>query len=369
MTTGTSPLQSLHTRAGAHMTDFNGWQMPLRFDSDRAEHEAVRTSAGLFDLSHMAQIEVSGPEAGEAVDMSFIGPPSALSIGRARYTMMVDAEGGILDDLIVYRLAQDDYLIVANAANHHTVLDQLLLRSQNYGCAVEDRGSSRALIALQGPHAEAVLNVLTDADLQTLKYFACTSGTVAGIPVLLARTGYTGEDGFELSLPAASAAELWQALQETGESAGLVPCGLACRDSLRLEAGMALYGQELTREITPQDVGMAGLVRDHEFVGRRALQRRAEEGPQYYLTGLRGTGRRAARSGYTVSHGGQEIGEVTSGILSPTLGYPIALTRVTEPLGHGDEVSVDIRGTATAMTVTPVPFYRRQKPSNTRKQL
>ena len=367
MIAGMSPLHTVHEEAGARMTDFAGWQMPLRFSSDRAEHEAVRTRAGVFDLSHMAQIEVNGPQAGEVVDYSFVGPPSTLSIGRARYTMMVDTDGGILDDLIVYRLAPEDYLIIANAANHQVVLDELTRRSNGYSAAVDDRGDSRALIAVQGPSAREVLGELTDADLSALKNFACTSCTVAGVPVLLARTGYTGEDGFELSLPASSATSLWHRLLQAGEPAGVVPCGLACRDSLRLEAGMALYGNELTREITPADVGMGRLVHiDHEFVGRQALTERGADGPQYYLVGLQGSGRRAARTGYPVLHEGEEIGHVTSGMLSPTLGYPIALTRLTRPLPEGTEVQVDIRGTATPMSVTPVPFYRRPKPSNAR---
>src|SRR5699024_5347592 len=227
-----SPLQTVHEEAGARMTDFAGWQMPLRFSSDRAEHEAVRTRAGVFDLSHMAQIEVNGPQAGEVVDYSFVGPPSTLSIGRARYTMMVDTEGGILDDLIVYRLAPEDYLIIANAANHQVVLDELTRRRNGYSAAVDDRGDSRALIALQGPRPRA------------------------RAPGPLARPGSPAEGGFAASLPAPSAAGLWHRLLQAGGPAGGVPCGRAGRDSLRLEAGMALYGNELTRQITPADVGM-----------------------------------------------------------------------------------------------------------------
>lgn len=362
MTELSTPLHAEHLAAGAVMTDFAGWQMPLRFSGDRAEHEAVRSRAGLFDLSHMAQIEVHGPQADLALDTALVSAVSRLSTGRARYTMLVTAEGGILDDLIVYRLADQEFLVIANAANRETVLDQLTVRSAPYQVGIVDRTTTRALIALQGPRAAAVLATRTDADLEGLRYYAAMPAEVAGIPVLLARTGYTGEDGFELSVSAASAVPLWQSLLDAGQDAGVLRCGLASRDSLRLEAGMPLYGHELTDQTTPYDVGMGRLVHtDREFVGQEALAARAAEPPRHHLVGLRGEGRRAARAGYPVFVAGDQVGEITSGILSPTLGHPIALARVDRELPADADVTVDVRGTPTPMTVTKPPFYRRPK--------
>ncbi|HIZ37725.1 MAG TPA: glycine cleavage system aminomethyltransferase GcvT [Candidatus Ruania gallistercoris] len=362
MTELSTPLYATHLDAGAVMTDFAAWQMPLRYTGDRAEHEAVRTGAGLFDLSHMAQIEVHGPQAAEALDMALVSAVSRLTPGRARYTMLVTAQGGILDDLIVYRLTEDEFLVIANAANRATVLDQLTVRSAAHQVGIVDRTTTRALIALQGPRAAEVLSALTDDDLSGLRYYASMSTEVAGIPVLLARTGYTGEDGFELSTSAVSAVDLWQALLAAGEEAGVIPCGLASRDSLRLEAGMPLYGNELTDQTTPYDVGMGRLVHlDRQFVGQEALAARAEQPEHGHLAGLRGEGRRAARAGYPVFLAGAQIGEITSGILSPTLGYPIALARLDRELAADTDVTVDVRGTPTPMTVTTTPFYRRPK--------
>lgn len=361
MTELSTPLHAEHLAAGAAMTDFAGWQMPLRYTSDRAEHQAVRGRAGLFDLSHMAQIEVHGPQADLALDAALVSEVSRLRTGRARYTMLVTSEGGILDDLIVYRLADDEFLVIANAANRATVVDQLTVRSASFQVGIVDRTTSRALIALQGPRAAEVLATQTAADLDALRYYSATPTEVAGVPVLLARTGYTGEDGFELSSAAVSATELWQALLEAGEDAEVVRCGLASRDSLRLEAGMPLYGQELTDQLSPYDVGMGRLVHlDHEFVGHEALAARAEQPPRHHLVGLQGEGRRAARAGYAVFLAGEQVGEITSGILSPTLGHPIALARVDRELSADTDVTVDVRGTPTPMTVTKPPFYRRQ---------
>ena len=362
MTELSTPLYAEHLAAGATMTDFAGWQMPLRFSGDRAEHQAVRSRAGLFDLSHMAQIEVHGPQADLALDAALVSAVSRLRTGRARYTMLVTAEGGILDDLIVYRLADEEFLVIANAANRETVLDQLTVRSAAFQVGIVDRTTSRALIALQGPRAAEVLATRTDADLDDLRYYAAVPAQVAGIPVLLARTGYTGEDGFELSTAAVSAVELWHALLEAGQDAEVIRCGLASRDSLRLEAGMPLYGHELTEQTTPFDVGMSRLVHlDHEFVGQEALAASAEQPPRHHLVGLVGEGRRAARAGYPVFLAGEQIGEITSGILSPTLGHPIALARVDRELATETDVTVDVRGTPSPMSVTNPPFYRRQR--------
>lgn len=359
-----SPLHAQHLAAGALMTGFAGWQMPLRFSGDLAEHHAVRTAAGLFDLSHMAQVEVSGPQAPAALDAALVSAPSRLAIGRARYTVMVNSDGGILDDLIVYRLEAEEFLVIANAANRTTVVDALTLRSQGLSTSIIDRTLHRGLIAVQGPAAAQILAPLTDVDLGELRYYASASGTVAGAPALLARTGYTGEDGFEIAVPAQAAAQLWQTLLDAGGPAGLIPAGLAARDTLRLEAGMALYGHELTTRTTPYEVGLNRVVHlDHDFAGRDALAERAENPTGMHLIGLAGTGRRAARAGYPVLDGdGQAVGSVTSGALSPTLRHPIALAHVSIPTEAGAALGVDVRGTVQPMTVVDLPFYQRPRP-------
>ncbi|PJE95945.1 glycine cleavage system protein T [Streptomyces carminius] len=367
------PLDAVHRALGATMTDFAGWEMPLRYGSERDEHTAVRTRAGLFDLSHMGEIAVTGPQAGELLDGALVGRLSAVPVGRARYTMICDAGGGILDDLIVYRLAEDEYLVVANAANAQTVLDALAERHDELGlpeAAVRDDRDAYALIAVQGPASQDILAELTDADLAGLKYYAGLRGTVAGADALIARTGYTGEDGFELFVSPRDAEPLWRALTGAGTPAGLVPCGLSCRDTLRLEAGMPLYGHELTGETTPFDAGLGRVVKldkPGDFTGRAALEaaaRRAEQDPPRKLVGLVAAGRRVPRAGYpVVDAAGTVIGEVTSGAPSPTLGRPIAMAYVDA--GHAAPgtpgVHVDIRGTHEPYEVVALPFYRRER--------
>jgi aminomethyltransferase len=311
----------------------------------------------------MGQLEVAGPGAGAALDGSLVSVVSGLGVGRARYTMITAVDGGILDDLIVYRLAAEEYLVIANAANRGVVLDALTLRSDGLEAGVIDRTPHRALVALQGPVAAAVLATLSDVDLNALRYYAIAVGAVAGVPALVARTGYTGEDGFELSVPGAAAIHVWRALLEAGAPQGVVPCGLASRDTLRLEAGMPLYGHELTAATTPYDAGLGRVVDlGHDFVGRDALAVRAAQPGGQTLVGLRGSGRRAARAGCAVVLGEATVGTVTSGALSPTLGYPVALAHVTEAAAEpGVEVLVDVRGVRQPMQAVPLPFYRRSR--------
>ncbi|KIF71892.1 glycine cleavage system protein T [Streptomyces sp. AcH 505] len=365
-------LDATHRALGATMTDFAGWDMPLRYGSERDEHTAVRTKAGLFDLSHMGEITVSGPAAGQLLDYALVGNIGAVAVGRARYTMICQEDGGILDDLIVYRLADETYLVVANASNAQTVLDALTGRAAGFDAEVRDDRDAYALLAIQGPESSGILKQLTDADLDGLKYYAGLPGTVAGVRALIARTGYTGEDGFELFLAPADAERVWQALTEAGAGAGLVPCGLSCRDTLRLEAGMPLYGNELTASLTPFDAGLGRVVKFEktsnggDFVGRMALATAVEltaVAPPRKLVGLIAEGRRVPRAGYHVVVGGAVVGEVTSGAPSPTLGRPIAMAYVdaahAEPGAKG--VGVDIRGSHEPYEVVALPFYKRQK--------
>ncbi|MFF3833351.1 glycine cleavage system aminomethyltransferase GcvT [Streptomyces sp. NPDC002458] len=362
-------LDALHRSLGATMTDFAGWDMPLRYASERDEHNAVRTRAGLFDLSHMGEITVTGPQAAAFLSYALVGNIATVGVGRARYTMIVAEDGGILDDLIVYRLADAEYMVVANAGNAQLVLDTLTARAGGFEAEVRDDRDAYALLAVQGPDSPAVLKSVTDADLDGLKYYAGLPGTVAGVPALIARTGYTGEDGFELFVDPAHAEQLWKALTEAGAPYGLIPCGLSCRDTLRLEAGMPLYGHELTTALTPFDAGLGRVVKfekEGDFVGREALTaaaERAETAPPRKLVGLVAQGRRVPRAGYPVVAGGEVVGEVTSGAPSPTLGKPIAMAYVDAAhAAPGTEgVGVDIRGTHEPYEVVALPFYKRRK--------
>jgi aminomethyltransferase len=367
-----TPLTSVHERLGATLTGFAGWLMPLRYGSETAEHNAVRTAAGLFDLSHMGEIMVTGPGAAAALDYALVGQPSALAPGRARYTMICAPDGGILDDLIVYRLADDEFLVVANAANTDTVLTALTDRAGPAGVQVADRTADYALIALQGPNAARILGPMTDADLATVKYYASYPATVAGHGILLARTGYTGEDGFELFTRPQDAEPIWDALTAAGAASGLVPAGLAARDTLRLEAGMPLYGNELGPDLTPFDAGLGRVVKldkPGDFVGRAALAERARAQPERELVGLVGRSRRVPRHGYDVLWDAAACGKVTSGAPSPTLGRPIAIAYVAAdvaseareagPDSGPDRLAVDVRGNAEPADLVSLPFYRR----------
>jgi len=365
------------------MTGFAGWQMPLRYGSETAEHNAVRNAAGLFDLSHMGELAVTGDGAAAALDYALVGDASAIRPGRARYTMICAPDGGVIDDLIVYRLADTRYLIVANAANVAAVADELAdraghaARSGSGVATVSDQTADYALIAVQGPRSAAIIAAVSDmttADLDQVRYYASYRTTVAGVDALLARTGYTGEDGFEIFIRPQDAVPLWHALTEAGSREGLVPAGLAARDSLRLEAGMPLYGNELSRDVTPFEAGLGRVVKldkPGDFVGRAALADRARTRPTQVLVGLVGQTRRVPRHGYAVLRDGEPCGTVTSGAPSPTLGRPIAMAYVTAEAaaaegsapGSGDgHLAVDIRGSAEPAALVHLPFYKRPAP-------
>jgi len=365
-----TPLREVHERLGASMTDFAGWLMPLRYGSETAEHRAVRGAAGLFDLSHMGEIAVTGAGAADALDYALTGQPSALAPGRARYTMICAPDGGILDDLIVYRLADTEFMVVANAANTAVVLAELAERAGGHDAQVQDQTSDWALVAIQGPHASRILAPLTSIPLDGVRYYASQPAVVAGRPVLLARTGYTGEDGFELFTSPADAEPVWLALTAAGGADGLRPAGLAARDTLRLEAGMPLYGNELTAKLTPFEAGLGRVVafsKPGDFVGRVALAERAEAGAVQVLAGLTIGSRRVARHGHPVLWDGGAAGTVTSGAPSPTLGVPIAMAYLDPAVARqaetdaGGPLAVDIRGTAEPARLVSLPFYHRPR--------
>jgi len=367
-----SPLHDVHVAAGAAFTDFAGWQMPVRYSSDLAEHAAVRSAAGLFDLSHMAEILVVGPEAGQALDYALAGKLSAIEEGQAKYSLLLSRDGGILDDLVVYRTGPDRFLVVANASNREVAARELRDRCAPFDCLVEDESDDIALIALQGPKAEEILRNVEGFDLpglDDLKYYRaipCTFLDALGRShnVLVARTGYTGEDGFEFYIAPDAAPALWEAIAETGAGSGLVPAGLAARDTLRLEAGMPLYGHELSIHTFPVQAGLGRVValktKEGDFVGRTAV----EEGPAEdakVLVGLKAEGKRAGRAGYDVLNSEGVVGEITSGALSPTLGVPIAMAYIDAALSApGTAVDLDVRGSRVPATVVSLPFYKKE---------
>lgn len=367
----TTPLHDRHVALGASFTDFGGWSMPVRYSSDLAEHHAVRTTAGIFDISHMAEFIVRGRQAGAFLDYALAGRLSKLVDDQAKYSLVLDPDGGIVDDVIVYRHAEDHLMVVANAGNRDAVADALRDRAGSYDVEVDDATDRIALIAVQGPASQAILedtDAIVDlaAPLGELKYYRMTHARFAPagsepVAIDIGRTGYTGEDGFELYVPAASAPDVWDALMRAGEPHGLVPAGLASRDTLRLEAGMPLYGHELSRDIVPAQAGLGRVVAidKEDFVGRSGLAAVVAAGAPV-LVGLVSEGRRAGRAGYAVLHGDDVVGEVTSGALSPTLGHPIAMAFVAPSAAEpGTELTLDVRGTRIPATVTALPFYRR----------
>ncbi|GAA2518885.1 glycine cleavage system aminomethyltransferase GcvT [Rarobacter incanus] len=380
MTDHISPLLAQHEALGATLTEFGGWQMPLRYGSDIAEHNAVRQAAGLFDISHMGQIRVFGPQAAAALDYAVVGWMSSIPVGRAKYTMICAEDGGVIDDLVVYREGDDQFTVVANAGNADVVFAELGTRAASFDATVARPQEQMSLIAVQGPVAEQILTgtqlvSAVDAEaLSALKYYAITGAVVAGIEVRVARTGYTGEDGFELFVLGSRAQELWQALLAAGAPFGMVPAGLSARDSLRLEAGMPLYGHELDLTTTPYEAGLGRVVHLQKvdaagaplpFVGRAALESRRHSAPARVLVGLRAHGRRAVRAGTELVLDAAEptavIGRATSGAPSPTLGYPIAMAYVTpEFSAPGTELTALVRGRGETVEVVQMPFYRRQ---------
>jgi aminomethyltransferase len=359
------PLREKHAQLGASFTDFGGWEMPVRYSSDLAEHHAVRNAAGLFDISHMAEILVEGKDAASFLDYALVGAASEIAIGRAKYSLICNEAAGIIDDLIVYRLGQSAYLVVANASNREIVFEALKIRAEKFDVSVQDESDIWALLAIQGPKAIDVLSAVCSSQLADLKYYAISETEIAGAKCLLARTGYTGEDGFEIYIPVESAGAVYESILEAGVGKGLVPAGLACRDTLRLEAGMPLYGHELNQDVNPYQAGFGRVVRldkAGDFVGKAALKKLSSAPPTKILVGMVAEGKRAARADYEVfvETLDRRIGYVTSGALSPTLGFPIAMAYLDPDFALSDtSITVDIRGTRTPFRVVKLPFYQR----------
>jgi aminomethyltransferase len=358
-----TPLHDRHVALGARLIEFGGWHMPVQYGGILEEHRAVRERAGLFDLSHMGELFVEGPEAGPALAAALVSNPPALKVGRAHYSMIVAEDGGIIDDLIVYRLAEERFLVVANASNAPVVSDILVERLTGSRAILDDRSLAMALVAIQGPRAVDIVGPITDVDLDALRYYAIAEGKVAGIPALVARTGYTGEDGFEIFVENDQAVELWDALTEAGKASGIAPIGLGARDTLRLEAGMPLYGNDLDLTTNPFEAGLGRVVKFDkagDFVGRAALEKVARNGPARKLVGLVMEGRGIARHGYPVHRDARRTGVITSGTHSPSLGKAIAMAYVAPADAEtGTILDVEIREQRVPARVVDLPFYKR----------
>jgi aminomethyltransferase len=364
-------LNAVHRQMGAKMVEFNGWDMPVEYPACGgiiAEHMAVRTGVGIFDVSHMGDIRLAGPDALAAVQHISMNDASRLAIGQAQYSALLYPQGTFVDDIIVHRLGEDEYLLVINAGTREKDFKWVSENTRSFHCQVEHLSDDFTQIAIQGPKGVNLLQKLTDADLNAVKFYWLTRGTVCGLKnILIARTGYTAEDGFEIYIPAdeATSARVWNAVLEAGKEFGVVPCGLGARNTLRLEGKLPLYGHEISDTINVWEAGLDRWckVEKPEFTGRAALEKARAEGLKKTLVGLEMVERGIARDGYKVlDAGGREIGYVTSGSPAPFLKKNIALAYVPpEHAAIGATVKVDIRGQGVKAQVVPTPFYRRPK--------
>ncbi len=358
-----TPLYDTHVKYGARTIGFGGWLMPVQYSGIIEEHQAVRTAAGLFDLSHMGEIEVSGYQALDFLQYVTTNDVSKLEVGQAHYTFFCYPDGGIADDLIIYRLP-DKYLLVVNASNIDKDYDWLLesLVIKNPDCRLKNASYNTALLALQGPKAIEIVQPLVNTNLDEIKYYHCGQGEINGVKVMLARTGYTGEDGFELFFPRQHADKMWDLLMSAGKDKGLLPVGLGARDTLRLEAKMALYGNDIDASTNPLDAGLGWAVKldKGDFTGKAAIAKVKAAGPKRKLVGFEMKDRAIARHGYEVAINGEVVGKVTSGAPSPTLGKNIGLAYV--PTAHstiGTSLQIIIRNKPTEAVIVKTPFYTR----------
>jgi aminomethyltransferase len=352
-----TPLYDEHKALGARLVPFAGYELPVQYEGITAEHEAVRNHAGLFDVSHMGEVVFRGPQAEEAVQRLVTRDVSRLAEGQAGYAAVCYENGGTVDDVLVYR-SPDDFLVVVNAANREGDLAHFLEHTGDLDVEIVDESDDWALLALQGPGSEGILQNFTDTDLLSLRYYRYETGEVDGSYAVISRTGYTGEDGFELYVRPGDAPAIWRRLVE----AGATPAGLGARDTLRLEAGMCLYGNELDPETTPLEAGIGFAVhldKEQGFVGREALEKEKNEGLRKKLVGFEVEGRGIARHDYPVKADGETVGRVTSGTRSPTLGKAIGLALVSP--GVEDRFEVEVRGKAVAARAVPLPFYKRDR--------
>jgi aminomethyltransferase len=354
-----TPLFEKHEELGAKIVPFAGYEMPIQYEGIVAEHRAVRGRAGLFDLSHMGEFFFKGRTAGAMLDRLVSSDIAGLAVGEARYGLLTNQRGTIVDDVIVYRISDDQYMVVVNAAN--IAKDRAhVLAHLGQDVAFDDRSFRTALVAIQGPRAAEILASQTSADVRSLPSFGVTQGSVAGVRATLARTGYTGEDGFEVFVANADAAKVWDALLAAGREAGIKPIGLGARDTLRLEARFSLYGNDIDETTNPIEAGLGWTCKlDKEFTGRDVIAAKKETGPKRKIAGLVVDGG-VARHGHEVTSSGEVVGQVTSGTYGPTVEKNIALAYVPTPLSKvGTALAVRIRGKDVPATVVKTPFYSR----------
>jgi aminomethyltransferase len=364
-------LNPVHRRMGAKMVEFNGWEMPVEYPSAGgivAEHNAVRTGVGIFDVSHMGDIRLAGPQALAAVQHISMNDASRPAIGQAQYSALLYPEGTFVDDVVVHRLGEDEYLLVINAGTREKDFSWVSDHTRQFNCVVENLSDDFTQIAIQGPKGVNLLQKLTDADLSAVKFYWVTRGTVCGLKnTLIARTGYTGEDGFEIYVPSdePTSARVWNEILQAGKEFGVVPCGLGARNTLRLEAKLPLYGHEISDTINVWEAGLDRFCKmeKRDFMGRASLEKAKAEGTNRTLVGLEMTERGIARDGHKVlDPSGREIGYVTSGSPAPFLKKNIALAYVpTEFAALGTELKVEIRGQGVKAQVVPTPFYKKPK--------
>jgi aminomethyltransferase len=359
-----TPLYEQHVRAGARVVEFAGWDMPVQYAGILEEHDAVRTRAGLFDVSHMGEVVFRGPKALEALNRVFTNDLSKVADGQAQYGCLCRENGGIVDDVVVYRRSAEDLLVCVNASNRAKDFEWLKARAGGTpGVDLQNESDAWAQLALQGPLAPQILQRLTTVNLSAIRTYRFALGEVAGVPAIVARTGYTGEDGFEVFCPADAGPKLWDALLEAGQPEKAQPCGLGARDSLRLEMAYRLYGNDMDDGTTPLEAGLAWVVKldKGDFVGRDALVRQKEQGLAKKLVGFVLTDTGIPRHGYDVLQEGRTVGTVTSGTKSPSLKIAIGLAYVPPALAaEGSTFGVDIRGRAAAARVVKTPFYSKK---------
>jgi len=355
-----TPLFSAHVNAGARMVPFGGWEMPVQYRGIIEEHRTVRAAVGCFDVSHMGEFEVEGPGALAALQRLTTNDVAALEIGQVQYSLLCRPDGGIVDDLTLYRLGPDRYLMVVNASNIDKDWTHVTTATPAEGARWRNVSEATGLIAVQGPKAEALVSRLAERDVMSIGYYRCVQGKVAGVGTLISRTGYTGEDGFELYVAAGDTERLWNALLDGGRADGVAPIGLGARDTLRLEMRYALYGNDIDDTTNPLEAGLGWVVKPAkgDFLGRAAIEAVRAQGPARKLVGLEMADRSVARHGYPVVKGDAPIGIVTSGTFGPSVERSIAMAYVAAAHGAiGTEIGVEIRGQAKAARVVKTPFH------------
>jgi aminomethyltransferase len=363
MTLLKTPLNAIHRSSGAKMVDFGGWDMPVEYQGVLDEHRAVRHRVGLFDVSHMGEIDVRGPRALDLVQHVTVNDASKLKLGQAQYSALLYGHGGFVDDILVHKVAADHYFLCVNASNQDKDFEHIIANNK-FEAAVENAGPRYAQLAIQGPLATGVLRKMTDADLASVKRYHFVDGMVSGAAARIARTGYTGEDGWEIYIAPGEAERLWGRILEAGAEFGIQPCGLGARNTLRMESGMPLYGHEIHASITPWEAGLDWIVKLDKggFLGREALAKQKERGITRKLAGFEMQDRGIARDGYEILANGVGVGWVTSGGPAPALNKNIGMCYLPLHLAEpGNAIEISVRGRGVKAVTVPIPFYKRAK--------